>query len=61
MEQILQELKETIKKARQLNREIRKVKRKQKALDKLIKLSKKYDLELTKTNDKGIIVKFYRK
>ncbi len=60
MEQRLQELKEKIKKAIQINREIRQVKRKEKALDKLIKLAKKYNLELTR-EVKGIIVKFYKK
>lgn len=61
MKQRLQELKEKINEARLLNREIRQVKRKGKALDKLIKLAEKYDLELTRTDNKEIIVRFYKK
>lgn len=59
MEQRLQELKEEIEKAKRINKEIRQVKRKEKALDKLIKLAKKYNLELTR-DDKRIIVRFYK-
>lgn len=56
-----QRLQEKRNKIRQLNREIKKVKRKEKALDKLIKLAKKYNLELTRDDNRGIIVRFYKK
>lgn len=51
MKSILQTIKETI----QINREIRLVKRQLKALDKLKKLTKRYDLELVREGSELII------
>lgn len=45
----MSELKKLFKETIDINRKIRKIKRKSKALDKIIKLTKKYDLELTRT------------
>ncbi len=42
-------MKKQFKQTIDTNRKIRRIKRKTKALDKIIKLTKKYDLELTRT------------
>ncbi len=46
-------MKELFKQMKENNRKIRATKRKLKVLDKIIKLTKKYDLELTRTEIQG--------
>ena len=46
-------MKELFKQMKENNRKIRATKRKLKVLDKIIKLTKKYDLELTRTEFQG--------
>ncbi len=52
-------MKKQFKQTIDTNRKIRRIKRKSKALDKIIKLTKKYDLELTKAefnNEKFLMI-----
>ena len=53
-------MKELFKQIIDINRKVRKTKRKLKTLNKIIKLTKKYDLELTKSefnNEKMLIIR----
>lgn len=47
----MEEIKELFKRIKQVNKELRELKRKQRFLDKLIKLTKKYNLELTREDN----------
>lgn len=54
------EFNEAFKKAKENNKEIRKIKRKIKVLGKIRKIAKRYDLELTRTefnNEKVLLIK----
>lgn len=54
------EFNEAFKKAKENNKEIRKIKRKIKVLDKIMKIAKRYDLEITRAeneNDKLLIIR----
>lgn len=49
-----------IEEAKEINKKIKEVKRKSKALDKIINLTKKYDLELTRAefnNEKVLLIR----